>query len=154
MTMKRWDGAAYIDLTVAKRWDGSAWVDLTIAKRWDGTVWVDIPLPGGGGSTLAITGPAGLGYAEAGSEPIRTITTTAVNLTTSGGTGPYTYSWARFSGSSAIQATSPTVEDTQFTVNAYLNQTYITVFRCTVTDSLGATSFHDVEVTITYETPE
>lgn len=152
--MKRWDGAAHVDITVAKRWDGAAWVDLTVAKRWDGAAWVDVPLPGGGGSTLAITGPGNFDYVEAGEEPIRTITTPAINLTTSGGTGPYTYSWARLSGSSAILAQSPNIEDTQFTVNAYLNQLYVTTFRLTVTDSLGATSFHDVTVTILYETLE
>jgi hypothetical protein len=26
----------------AKRWNGSAWVDLTIAKRWSGSAWVDL----------------------------------------------------------------------------------------------------------------
>lgn len=153
--MKRWDGAAYVDLTVAKRWDGTAWVNLTVAKRWDGTAWVDIPLPGGGGgSSLAISGPTTISRLESGTEPTRQLTTDPVNLTTTGGTAPYTYSWVRMSGSSAIQAVSPTVEDTQFTVLAQQNRTYISVFRCTVTDDLGATAFHDVEVTMLYESPE
>jgi hypothetical protein len=29
-------------MTTAKRWNGSAWVNLSIAKRWDGSAWVDI----------------------------------------------------------------------------------------------------------------
>lgn len=151
MTMKRWDGGAYVDLTVAKRWDGSAWVDLTIARRWDGSNWIDIPLPGGGSGGVSLTGTASINETVVDSAPVKTITTSPAALTTTGGTGPYTYSWTKVSGDSAINADTPTTEDTTFTVNAFKNTTYNTLFRCTVTDSLAATATHDVNVTITYE---
>jgi hypothetical protein len=153
MTMKRWDGGVYVDLTVAKRWDGSAWVDLTIAKRWDGVTWVDITLPGGGGggSTLSLTGDTSSGGVAFGSDPVLTMTSEPVNVTTTGGTGPYVYNWSRIGGDSAIQALAPTAHNTQFTVNANLNRTYNATFRITVTDSLLNTAFHDVFVSFTYE---
>jgi len=38
-TGKRWNGSAWVPLTIAKRYNGSAWVDLT-AKRYNGSSWV------------------------------------------------------------------------------------------------------------------
>jgi hypothetical protein len=39
---RRWDGSAWVPVTIFKRWTGSAWVDVTIAKRWTGSVWADL----------------------------------------------------------------------------------------------------------------
>lgn len=156
MTAKRWDGAAYIDLTVAKRWDGAAWVDLTVAKRWDGAAWQDIPGVFGGGSGFSATSDKSLvsgNTFEAEPAPLfKNITSDAVTVTATGGTGPYTYAWTRVSGSSAISAGTPSADATTFSANVPKNLERIGVWRCTVTDSLAATASVDVSVELTYTT--
>lgn len=153
MTMKRWDGAALVDLATAKRWDGSAMVDLTVAKRWTGSAFVDIPLPGGGGGGLSVTisqnfiedsvfvttGPSVLAMAAG-----------PVTVTATGGTGAGpTYSWAKLSGDSGITATNPTNAATNFKTTLTKNSERLATFRCTVTR--GAETGHvDVDVYFSY----
>lgn len=70
-------------------------------------------------------------------------TTNSLTITPEGGTGPFSYAWARLSGDGA--ATQPTRATTAFThfFNTPDGDTTGT-FRCTVTDSLGET----VQVTV------
>lgn len=141
-----------------KRWNGSAWIDLTIAKRWDGSAWVDIAFPGGGGVGLAATVNDGSVFGSefrigAGQPAVLTVGSdnpTNVTVTPTGGTGPYTYSWSHVSGDSAVQVLSPSAATTAFTATCGKNQTKAAVKRCTVTDSLLATAFVDVSVSLTY----
>lgn len=42
MSIKRYSGTGFTDVSSRKRWTGSAWVDLTIGKRWNGSAWVDL----------------------------------------------------------------------------------------------------------------
>lgn len=42
MSIKRYSGTGFTDVSSRKRWNGSGWVDLTIGKRWNGTAWVDL----------------------------------------------------------------------------------------------------------------
>lgn len=82
------------------------------------------------------------GYAPSGM-----ITTLQVVCGAVGGTGAYTYSWTRVSGSGLIFADSPSSAATTFSYNAPGNQ--IAVFKCTVSD--GVTSVDavpHVEVTM------
>lgn len=82
---------------------------------------------------------------------ILVVTNPATVATASGGSGSYTYSWARISGSSAITADSPSSSSTTFrgTVPAGLTTA---VFRVTVTDTVtGQTATADVTVTLEYE---
>jgi hypothetical protein len=68
------------------------------------------------------------------------VTTAAVTLTINGGTGPYSYAWTKLSGD-AITAVSPTAASTQFRGAAMnVDEVRTAAFRCTVTDSLGATA--------------
>lgn len=156
MTAKRWDGAAYIDLTVAKRWDGAAWVDLTVAKRWDGAAWQDIPGVFGGGAGFSATADratcTGVVF-DASSPPLfAAVTSDSVTVTPAGGTGPYTYAWTRLSGASSISPTAPTAATTTFSANVPRDTTVTATFRCTVTDSLAATATVDVNVELSYLT--
>lgn len=78
------------------------------------------------------------------------ITTASVTVTPVGGTSPYTYSWARNSGSTSISANSTTAATTTFTGTSLASgSTYTAVFRCTVTDNVAATTTVDVTVSIT-----
>lgn len=79
-----------------------------------------------------------------------TIVTSSATVTPTGGTSPYTYSWARIAGSTAIAATSATAATTTFTGTGLVSgTTYDATFRCTVTDSAAATKTVDVVVSIT-----
>lgn len=159
MTMKRWDGSAFVDLSIARRWDGGSWVDLTVARRWDGGSWVDIPLPGGGGGGLSATINSGFANGfEFRAEPAPAFVTVFIDspasviVTPTGGTGPYTYSWNRISGASAVGVSSPTSNNVTFSANVPKNQVRSAVYRCTVTDSLLATFNVDCSIELTYNT--
>ena len=152
MTMKRWDGASQIDLTIAKRWDGASHVDLTLAKRWDGASWVDITLPGGGGGTLSATAdinPVTTETIEFEGHFTHNLTSYLVTVTAAGGTGPYTYAWTRLYGSSTVLCDAPTSAATRFSCSIYSGNTRTAVYRCTVTDSLSATAYVDISVIMT-----
>lgn len=60
MSIKRFTGAAFADVTVRKRWDGSGWVDLAFGRRWNGSGWVDLwsDSGSGGGSGSGGSGSA------------------------------------------------------------------------------------------------
>lgn len=149
MTMKRWEGSSQIDLTTDERWDGTSWITLTLAKRWDGAAWVDIPLPGGGGGVLTITAdvnPATTDFIFDDGSYATFCESNLVTTTTTGGTGPYTYSWTRLSGSSAVACDSPTSSSTKFSCTIYRGSTRSAVYRCTVTDSAAATAYVDISV--------
>ena len=77
------------------------------------------------------------------------LTTSSVTVTPTGGSTPYTYSWARISGSTSIAVDSSTAATTTFTGSSLASgTTYNAVFRCTVTDNAAATKTVDVSVEI------
>lgn len=148
-----------VDTATEKRWDGAAWIDLTVAKRWNGSAWVDIAFPGGGGSGLSGTASTGSLYGMESrlsppSQPavlaVGTDSPSTVTVTASGGTGPYTYGWYHVSGDSAVQPTAATSATTGFVANVGKNQIKRAIKRCVITDSLGATFGIDVSVTLEY----
>ena len=42
MSVKRYSGSDFTDVTTRKRYDGANWTDLTVGKRYDGANWVDL----------------------------------------------------------------------------------------------------------------
>lgn len=80
------------------------------------------------------------------------VTTSAVTLTVQGGTGPFTYAWATFSGSAATALVS-TAATTQFRRNAAApsvvgkSNTLSGVQRCTVRDT-GTGEVQTIDVTV------
>lgn len=73
-----------------------------------------------------------------GSGSTDSITTGNVTATASGGTSPYTYSWARRSGDSSITATKSNKATTAFNRTGCIAGTsYSATWRCTVTDVNG-----------------
>lgn len=82
--------------------------------------------------------------------------TDSTTMTPSGGTSPYTYSWAlvSFSGGNTPTVTSSTLASTTFQ-QAKLggaDESNTAIFRCTVTDSLGATATADVSASFEFLT--
>lgn len=144
-TNKRWDGSSFVDLTTKKRWDGASWVDLTIGKRWDGTTWVDC-LSGGGSGLSATVSPGSVSGLVVDDATFVTVTSNSATVTATGGAGPYTYAWARVTGSSAVSATSPAAATTTFSATVPLWGMRLATMRCTITDSLSATVTVDVVV--------
>ena len=71
------------------------------------------------------------------------------NTTPSGGVGPYTYSWARISGSTVPGASSLTAQNPTWSAGS-VNFTQTAIWRVTVTDSLGATAMAEISVTLTW----
>ena len=52
MSIKRYSGTSFADVSSRKRWNGSAWVNLTFGKRWSGSSWVDLWNDSGGSGVL------------------------------------------------------------------------------------------------------
>ena len=42
MSIKRYTGSAWSEISTRKRYNGSSWVNLTIGKRYNGSAWVDL----------------------------------------------------------------------------------------------------------------
>ena len=61
MSIKRYSGTGFTEITSRKRWNGSAWVALTIGKRWNGSAWVDLWSNSSGGSGDSGGGSSGAG---------------------------------------------------------------------------------------------
>ena len=70
---------------------------------------------------------------------IGTATTNSVTCTPTAGTSPFTYAWTRVSGD-IFTVTSPTAATTTFSKTVAPGAIYTGVYRCTITDSLGATA--------------
>lgn len=98
-------------------------------------------------TTLALSAsPSSISKTDSGAS----ITTASTTVTATGGTTPYTYSWARTSGSTLIAANSTTSATTTFTGSTLASgTTYDAIFTCTVTDNVAATATATVSVSIT-----
>lgn len=82
----------------------------------------------------------------------RNLTTPTLTAVASGGSGGYTYAWARISGDTSIAADSPTATATTFTGTAVpVGNQVSAVFRLTATDSGARSATADVTVSISYE---
>jgi hypothetical protein len=146
-----------VALSTAKRWNGTAWVDLTLAKRWNGTAWVDMTLPGGGGGDLSATvAPAtaeGSAFFSCPGCPLfAQVCSNSVTVTASGGTGAGpTISWQQISGPSGVTISDANAFTVSWCANIGRNQSKSAVWRATVTR--GASSVVvDVPVDLTYST--
>jgi len=98
-------------------------------------------------TTLAASSdPSSLSKTDSGAS----ITSANTTVTATGGTSPYTYSWARTSGSALISANSASAATTSFTGTTLASgTTYEALFTCTVTDNVAATATTTVTVSLT-----
>lgn len=94
----------------------------------------------------ASSSPSSLSKTDSGAS----ITSASTTVTATGGTTPYTYSWARTSGSNLISADSAAAATTTFTGTTLASgTTYEALFTCTVTDNVAATATTTVTVSLT-----
>jgi hypothetical protein len=77
------------------------------------------------------------------------ITTPTTTVTVTGGSGPITYSWAWYSGSTGVTATNPTSATTAFKATVNASNPRVAIMRCTVTRG-AATTFVDVQASLIY----
>ena len=61
MSIKRYTGAGFSEVSTRKRWNGSAWVNLTVGKRWNGSAWVDLWSGSSGSGSSSGTAASGSG---------------------------------------------------------------------------------------------
>ena len=78
------------------------------------------------------------------------ITSSAVTVTPSGGTGPYTQAWTKLSGdpSNLISADSPAALTTTFSATLPADELATAVFKVTITDNVSATFSLNVSVAL------
>lgn len=133
--MDAYTGGAWRSVGRADVYVDGQWRRLTRSEQYVGGAWETgdrflIPL-----TASATSEVTGFGYI--------TVITNPATVTPAGGLGPYTYSWARISGTYGT-ANSPTSATTTFYATPPSNTIQTSVFRCTVTDSLGSTATADV----------
>lgn len=115
-------------------------IKATIRRRYT-AVGASAPATAAGSFT---NGPASL------TPSTRVITSSPATVATgSGGTGSYTFTWARISGSAAISATSPSAASTTFSATVGVDANVVAVFRVTVSDGITSATA-DVTVTLSY----
>lgn len=78
----------------------------------------------------------------------QTVTSSTVTVTASGGSGGYSYSWARTAGDAGITATAPSAATTAFSASLAPDTSKSATFVCTITDASGAVQTATVEVTL------
>lgn len=107
---------------------------------WDGTV-----LP-----SLTITASPTYVQGAAATNMTVPVSTNSTTVSVTGGTAPYSYSWASPDDPSNASAVSPTAAATNFVRTSVGPDTsYDFTMQCTVTDARGATGTVDVSATVT-----
>lgn len=86
---------------------------------------------------------------QANSSPC-TATTNLVFIAPIGGSGSYTYAWARVSGD-VYTITAPTSASTAFQLAASTPTDHAAVYRCTIDDGAGQTTTVDVNVATSHQ---
>lgn len=127
---------AWADMTQIRRRSGGGWVQPSTVKRRSGGTWITVwtsytaihsaYCSPGTVSNIVQTG-AGTRF------------TPSTTVHASGGTGTYTYTWARHSGNGLITASSPSARTTTF--QTYFNnvtESRSAVFRCTISDGVSS----------------
>lgn len=116
------------------------------------TAQVNVPVSIACETTLTVSAsPSGLTKNDSSAT---TQTTAATTATPSGGTAPYSHSWAWISGGANLTINSPTSSSTSVTGSGMTanGSVYSGTMRDTVTDAYGQTAHVDVAVSITCKT--
>ena len=141
MAIKRRSGGSHVDIANVRRRSGSSWVTPSNVYRRQGEAWVkvwpvNVPL------SMTLSHTEIYGY----SPSTGTIYTNSVIASPSGGTGSYTYSWARISGQATVFASASTSSVSFYSIFTSQGKRYAT-FRCTISDGVSSV-YRDVYVEI------
>lgn len=92
--------------------------------------------------------PAGV-FGIANSAASVSVLSNSATATPAGGLAPFTYAWSVISDtnpSGTVSANSATAATSTFTMtNVPAYTTYTAVLRCTVTDAIGQTAYHEID---------
>lgn len=97
---------------------------------------------------LRVTASDAIGQ-DSGFGQVGTVTASTTASAT-GGVGPYSFSWARVSGSTGPVISSATAQSPFWTADVSANEPEEAVWRVTVTDSVGATATFNITVSLTW----
>lgn len=103
---------------------------------------------GAGGAPATLNATMQNGTVSGSRSDAGSVTSSSAVVLPTGGTPAYTYNWTRVSGDT-YTITTATAANTTFSTTLTNGQTKSGVYRCTVTDSLGATATADVTVNMT-----
>ena len=134
--------------------DASTWQRTKAVYVKNGAIWIKVhealsaTASASGGFPLFVSGASG-----------NTITTVSADVTAAGGWPSYSYNWVEISYSGnpldARQADYPSSSSTTFSANSMIGSGGTSLFRCTITDTLGSRSIPvtiDVTVYFTFYT--
>lgn len=138
MTVNIRKSGAISAATMIRRSVGGSMVNVSFAKRRqaDGS-WVQVfptstPLSGSASTTGVY-----------GDSPTTTVFSDYVTINASGGSGNYTWSWARVSGDTSITCESPNASTTRFRRTITVKDAYYeAVWRCTLSDGTSTLTFN------------
>jgi hypothetical protein len=126
---------------VSSAWKGLAKIGVGVGGAYKNVVAGYV---GVGGAwklafSVALAGVAApTSLSGSGSHPALITTTASTTCTASGGTPGYTYAWTYVSGDGSIAPTATSSATTSFQRFCVAAGTFNAVFKCVVTDSLGA----------------
>lgn len=76
--------------------------------------------------------------------------TPAANTIVRGGIPSYTYSWTRLSGDTQIEINSPALQNPEWYAFGPSGETFISIWRVTVTDATGTTATDNATISISF----
>ena len=149
MPFIRRSSGSNVNVSLVRRRSGGTWVTPTVRRR-QGGAWVVVPFV----LTLSTSGnPGGNVFLAEPAPASTTVNGGSFTVNVSGGSGSYTRSWTRISGSTAMSISNSTAATVTFSGTVRKNDSITATWRCTVTDTVtGATSFVDLFVQLHYST--
>ena len=139
--MRILDEGVWRDVARARVYVDGAWREMTEVQVREDNAW-SVPTELIDDLTLSLSRPS-LQVIISGSGLAATQPVTA---NPAGGRGPFTYQWERVNGVFA-NITAPQAATTQFSFFLTSDRFFEGIYRCTVTDALGAQASQNVSVT-------
>lgn len=100
MSIKRYTGSAFAEVSTRKRWNGTSWVALTVGKRWNGSAWVDLWSSSSGSGSSSGTATSGSGTLQNGNSTTFSSTVSSPTVYYSG-----SYSWQKSGNNLSVSVT-------------------------------------------------
>lgn len=138
MAIRRRSGSSWVTPNRIQRRSGSSWVDIQTIRRRSGSSWITVYTAY---QSIILTG-SGINDTVYGfGNPPWTLTTAKrLEVTASQGTGNFSYSWSRVSGSSnlSILPSDASLPNPRIQVSNTSIARHQAVFRCTVSDGVSS----------------